>query len=132
MKYIQSIDHTRDIGKPECNLNAELHLNIINLVDTSDHQVNLNVCWSIRRIHRGRSYPGIIDFIIQNTVHDALFLQPLILLLNLSSISCIKPMVDAAEIIRAYLKHKYLKLLPKQSQRRNEEKHYLICHRQQF
>ena len=84
-----------DIFLPECYLCADLHLNIINLVNTSDHQIHLDVCWAIRAVQRRRSDPGIVNIFIQNIIKNCFFFQSLVLLFFLSSI--LPPVVDAPE-----------------------------------
>ena len=68
---------------PEGYLCAEFHFNIINLVNTANHQINLDICWTI--ICFGRtcgSYSRIVDLLVENTIKNVLFLQSLICLLK--------------------------------------------------
>ena len=68
--------------KPECDLCAKLHFDIINFVNTSDHQVDINICWSVNRAHNCRSNPSIIDLLIKDIIQDILLLKSLVGLLQ--------------------------------------------------
>ena len=53
---------------PECDLRAEFHLNIVDLINTSQHQIDLDVCWSVGGVHWGGSDPSVVDILIENVI----------------------------------------------------------------
>ena len=53
---------------PKCDLRAEFHLNIIDLVNAPQHEIDLNVSWSVGGVHWGGSDPGVVDILIENVI----------------------------------------------------------------
>ena len=53
---------------PEGDLRAEFHLHIIDLINAPQHQIDLDVCWSIGGIHWSGSNPGVVDILIENVI----------------------------------------------------------------
>ena len=67
---------------PECDLCAELHLDVVNLVDAADHEVDVDVGGAVHGVHGGGPDPGVVDLIVEDAVQDVLLLQPLVGLLR--------------------------------------------------
>ena len=67
---------------PECDLSAELHLDVVYLVDAADHEVDVDVGGAVHGVHGGGPDPGVVDLIVEDAVQDVLLLQPLVGLLR--------------------------------------------------
>ena len=71
-----------DSLSPECDLCAELHLDVVYLVDAADHEVDVDVGGAVHGVHGGGPDPGVVDLIVEDAVQDVLLLQPLVGLLR--------------------------------------------------